>query len=71
MQPERGVFKRKMKSNLCPINPQTKEKYECSDCKFRDACIEDILNDLQQSFIKKAAKVGKDIGKLLKERKGI
>jgi len=55
----------------CPINPKTKEKYECKDCKFRDACIEDILNDLQQSFIKRAAKAGKAIGKLLKERRGL
>ena len=55
----------------CPINPETKEKFECQDCKFRDACIEDILNDLQYKFIKNAAKAGKDIGKLLKERRGI
>ena len=55
----------------CPINPKTKEKFECQDCKFRDACIEDILDDLQKSFIGKAAEAGKDIGKLLKERKGI
>uniref|UniRef100_A0A6M3LPI3 Uncharacterized protein n=1 Tax=viral metagenome TaxID=1070528 RepID=A0A6M3LPI3_9ZZZZ len=55
----------------CPINPKTKEKFECQDCKFRDACIEDILNDLQQKFINSAAKAGRGIGKLLKERRGI
>jgi len=60
-----------MKKIICPINPKTKTKFECGDCKFRDTCIEDILNDLQQSFIKRAAKAGKDIGKLLKERRGI
>jgi len=60
-----------MKKIICPINTKTKEKFECQDCKFRDACIEDILNDLQKSFIRRAAKAGKDIGKLLKERRGI
>ena len=60
-----------MRKITCPINPKTKEKFECSDCKFRDTCIEDILNDLQQLFIEGAAKAGKDIGKLLKERRGI
>uniref|UniRef100_A0A6H2A5R1 Uncharacterized protein n=1 Tax=viral metagenome TaxID=1070528 RepID=A0A6H2A5R1_9ZZZZ len=60
-----------MKKIICPINPKTKEKFECKDCKFRDVCIEDILNDLQQKFIKDAAKAGKDIGKLLKEKRGI
>uniref|UniRef100_A0A6M3LH42 Uncharacterized protein n=1 Tax=viral metagenome TaxID=1070528 RepID=A0A6M3LH42_9ZZZZ len=60
-----------MKKITCPINPKTKEKFECKDCKFRDACIEDALNDLQQDFIKSAAKAGKNIGKLLKERRGI
>ena len=60
-----------MRKAICPINSKTKEKYECKDCKYRDACIEDILDDLQQSFIKRAAKAGKDIGKLLKERRGI
>ena len=56
---------------ICPINSKTKEEFECKDCKYRFACIEDILNDLQQVFIKGAAKAGKDIGKLLKERRGI
>uniref|UniRef100_A0A6M3JT85 Uncharacterized protein n=1 Tax=viral metagenome TaxID=1070528 RepID=A0A6M3JT85_9ZZZZ len=60
-----------MKKIICPINLKTKEKFECKDCKFRDACIEDILDDLQQLFIKGAAKAGKNIGKLLKERRGI
>ena len=55
----------------CPINPKTKEKFECKDCKFRDACIEDILDDLQQVFVKGAASAGRKIGKLLKERRGL
>ena len=55
----------------CPINPKTKEKFECKDCKYRDTCIQDILDDLQQDFAKSAAKAGKNIGKLLKERRGI
>mgnify|MGYP001594940170 CR=1 FL=1 len=55
----------------CPINPETKGKFECEDCKFRNACIEDIFNDLQQKFIKDTAKVGKKIAKLLKEKRGI
>lgn len=60
-----------MKKIVCPINPQTKKKFECEDCKFRNDCIEDRLDNLQQSFMKKAAKTGKDIGKLLKEKGGI
>lgn len=60
-----------MKKITCPINLKTREKFECKDCKYRDKCIEDILNDLQQLFIKGAAKAGKDIGNLLKERRGI
>jgi len=60
-----------MKKIVCPINPNTQKKYECQDCKFQDACIEDILNDLQQDFINKAAKAGRNIGKLLKERRGL
>ncbi len=60
-----------MRKITCPINARTKEKFECEDCKFRDTCIEDILNDLQESFIKSAAKAGKGIGKLLKKRRGI
>ena len=55
----------------CPINPDTKGKFECQDCKFRDTCIEDVLDDLQKSFVESAAKTGKRIGKLLKERRGI
>lgn len=60
-----------MKKIVCPINPKTKEKFECQDCKFKNMCIEDILSDLQQLFIKGAARAGRDIGKLLKERRGI
>ena len=56
---------------ICPINKQTKEKFECADCKFRDDCIEDILNEMEDSFIQLAAKAGKKISKLLKERRGI
>lgn len=55
----------------CPINPKTKEKFECNDCKFRDDCIEDILDDLQQVFVKGVARAGKKIGKLLRERRGL
>ncbi len=55
----------------CPINQKTKEKYECKDCKLQDDCIEDILNDFQQDCIKGAAKVGKQIAKILKEKRGI
>ena len=55
----------------CPINPKPKEIFECQDCIYKDTCIQDILDDLQQDFAKKAAKVGKDIGKLLKEKGGI
>ena len=55
----------------CPINSKTKERFECNDCKYRDACIEDILDSLQRDFIEKVAKVGKKLGKLLEERKGI
>ena len=55
----------------CPINPKTKEKFECHDCKYMDNCIRDILSDLEEDFAKRAAKAGKDIGKLLKERRGI
>ena len=60
-----------MKKIICPINLKTKEKFECNDCRFRDACIEDILDDLQKLFIEGAAKAGRDIGKLLRERRGI
>ncbi len=55
----------------CPINPKTRGKFECQDCKFRDDCIEDILNDLLESFVKKAAKAGRDIGELLQEKRGL
>ena len=60
-----------MRKIICPINPKPKERFECKDCKFKDACIEDILNDMQKLFIKKAAKAAKDIGNLLKERRGL
>jgi len=60
-----------MKKIICPINPKTKEKFECKDCPYRDACIEDILNDAQEKSMKMFAKAGKKIAKLLKERRGI
>ena len=60
-----------MKKIVCPINSKTKAKHECVDCKFRDDCIQDILDDLQRLFSSNAAKAGKDIGNLLKERRGI
>ncbi len=60
-----------MKKITCPINPKTTKKYECQDCKYRDACIEDILNDLQDSIMRKVAKSAKRIGRLLKERRGL
>ena len=60
-----------MKKIICPINSKTKKKFECEDCKFKDACIEDILNDYQQDCIRGAAKAGRKIAKLLKEKRGI
>ena len=60
-----------MKKIVCPINPKTKEKFECADCPYRDSCIEDILNDAQQKSMEIYAKAGEKIAKLLKERRGI
>jgi len=60
-----------MKKIICPINPQTKEKFECKDCKFKDACIEDILDDARYKSMKIYATADRKIAKLLKERRGI
>ena len=60
-----------MKKIICPINPKTKEKFECQDCKYQDACIQDRCDDFEEYVIKEAAKLGKKITKLLKERRGI
>ena len=57
--------------NKCPINPETKEKFECYDCPYKDSCIEDILNDAQQKSIEAFAKANKKIAELLKERRVI
>ena len=55
----------------CPINPKTKEKFECKDCKFRDTCIEDILDDARYKSMKIYARADEKIAKLLKEKRGI
>jgi len=55
----------------CPINPKTKEKFECQDCKFRDTCIEDIYDEQCQKNMRGWAKTEQRIGKLLKEKRGI
>jgi len=60
-----------MRKITCPINPKTEEKFECSDCPYKDACIEDILDDARQESMRAYAKADKKIGKLLKERRGI
>ncbi len=60
-----------MKKIICPINPKTKEKFECMDCKYMDTCIDDILDDAQEKSKRTFAKAGKRIAKLLKERRGI
>ena len=60
-----------MKKIICPINPKTKEKYECQDCPVKDACIEDMCSDFEKDVIRKAGKLGRKIGKLLKERRWI
>lgn len=60
-----------MKKIICPINPKTKEKFECQDCKFRDVCIEDVYDEQGQKNMRGWAKIEKGIGKLLKERRGI
>jgi len=60
-----------MKKIICPINPRTKEKFECRDCKLREACIEDICSDYEKYVIKGAARLGRRITKVLKERRGI
>jgi len=60
-----------MKKIVCPINPKTKEKFECSDCHYRDDCIEDILDDARQESMRAYAKADNKIAKLLKERRGI
>ncbi len=60
-----------MKKIICPINPKTKEKFECIDCPIRDACIQDMCDDYELYVMKGAAKLGRKITKLLKERRGI
>ena len=60
-----------MKKIICPINPKTKRKFECEDCKFKDNCIEDILNDAHYKNMKVYARADEKIRELLKERKGI
>ena len=60
-----------VKKIICPINPETKEKFECIDCPYKKACIEDILDDARQDSMKAYAKADKKIAKLLKERKRI
>jgi hypothetical protein len=60
-----------MKKIVCPINPKSKEKFECLDCPIRDSCIEDMCNDFEESVISRAAKLGKQITSLFKEKRGI
>ena len=60
-----------MERVTCPINPKTEEKFECKDCKYRDACIEDIYNDQMQKNMSGWAKTERNIGKILKERRGL
>ena len=55
----------------CPINPKTKEKFECQDCLIKDACVQDMCDDYGELVVKEAAKLGRKIAKLLKERGGI
>uniref|UniRef100_A0A6H2A466 Transposase n=1 Tax=viral metagenome TaxID=1070528 RepID=A0A6H2A466_9ZZZZ len=60
-----------MKKITCPMNPKTKERLECNDCPLRDDCIQDLCDDFEEYVIKAAAKLGKKITKLLKEKRGI
>jgi len=60
-----------MKKIICPINPKTKEIFECADCLYKDTCIEDVLNYAQQKSMKAFAKAGKRIAELLKEKRGV
>jgi len=53
----------------CPINPKTKEKFECQDCRLRDSCIEDIYDEQLQKNMRGWARVEKRIKKLLKEKR--
>ena len=56
---------------ICPINPKTKEKFECTDCSLKDACIEDMCSDFEEAVKRKAAKLGRKIAKLLKKKGGL
>jgi len=56
---------------ICPINPKAKEKFECQDCSLRDDCIQDLCDDFEEDVVKGAAKLGRKIAKVLKERRGI
>uniref|UniRef100_A0A6M3LHY3 Uncharacterized protein n=1 Tax=viral metagenome TaxID=1070528 RepID=A0A6M3LHY3_9ZZZZ len=60
-----------MKKIVCPINPKTKEKFECQDCKCRDACIEDIYDDQREKNMRGWARTERNIEKLLKEKRGV
>ena len=59
------------KRNKCPINPKTKEMFECYDCPIKDRCLEDMCDNFSEYVIRGAAKLGKKISKILKEQKGI
>jgi hypothetical protein len=55
-----------MRKIVCPVNPKTKEKFECYDCPLRDTCLEDILNDAEKKVMKIYAIAHRKIAKILK-----
>ena len=55
----------------CPINPRTKEKLECIDCKYNDDCIADICDDFGENVLKLAARLDKRIIKTIRGRRNI
>jgi hypothetical protein len=54
-----------MKRITCPFNEKEKSVNQCRTCKYRDDCIEDILNDLTELFKQKAAEKAKQIGEII------
>ena len=60
-----------MKKITCPINPKTKEKYECKDCPIRDNCIRDVYDDAEEECAKIWGKADRIVAKIMKGIRGI
>lgn len=55
-----------MKRIVCPFNESEKSANQCKTCKYRDDCIEDILDDLVEITKQNAAEKAKQIGDIIR-----